>query len=96
MDYYYYGVAVAQTCHVVSRAEGARSFLAALLHVAWTLAFASAFETLPLTLCRHVSRCLAKSSHAQVSINADRKSRLMTSLSNSGRPTRRTPSQRSP
>ena len=45
------------------RAEAVRSFLAALLHVAWTLAFASAFETTALTLCGHVSRCLAMSSH---------------------------------
>ena len=63
-----------------TRAEAARSFLAALLHVAWTLAFASAFKTSALTLCRHVFQCLATSSDALVSISADRKSRLMTSL----------------
>ena len=49
------------------RTEAVRSFLAALLHVAWTLAFAFAFEAPPLTLCRHVSRCLAMSSLALVS-----------------------------
>ena len=62
-------------CLVESCAEVVSSFLAALLHVAWTLAFASAFETPALTLCRHVSRCLKMSSHALVSISADRKSR---------------------
>ena len=71
---------VAQTCLVESRAEAARSFVAALLHVAWTLAFASALETPALTLCHHLSRCLTMSSDALVSISADRKSRLMTSL----------------
>ena len=72
---------VAQMFLVESRAESARSFLAALLHVAWSLAFASAFETPALTLCRHISRCLAMSSHALVSISADRKFCFMISLS---------------
>ena len=64
-----------------SDAEAARSFLAALLHVAWTLAFASVFETPVLALCRHESRCWAISSHALVLISADRKSCLTTPCS---------------
>ena len=55
---------VAQMCIVGSRAKAARSFLAAFLYVAWTLAIP--FYTPALTLCRHVCRCLAISSHALV------------------------------
>ena len=40
-----------------------------VMHVAWTLAFGSAFETPVLTLCHRVSLCLEMPSHALVSIS---------------------------
>ena len=87
---------VVQMCVVGLRAEAVRSFLADLLYVAWTLAFTSALDIPDLTLCGDVSQCLAMSIHALVSICADRKSRLMTSLQrSSGQPTWRMPSCRS-